>query len=999
MGRPKEEHYWNQVTKEADGTWKCNRCGRQFSGGASRIKAHVDRIPGKGISACSASPHDNHPQPQETANPMEGAAEHEDHEMVDAFPGGLMQHPVNVNTEHINYLPGGSAAVVESNNVGFVSDEIKKLLELLHDLSLEENDIKGELEWLKSQGKQSKTQVDDWLNELQQLRNKVGASHNLIQPLILQMSELKKEKPVVLSNEFVGEDFEENVKKMWELVGDEKALMIGIHGMGGVGKTCLATHIETQIIRKGTFNHVIWVTVSRDYTISKLQEDIAEAIGVKLGGNERRRAAHLSSALSEKGKWVLILDDVWKFIDLEKVGIPRCRINGSKLIITTRLEHVLRQMDCPTRNVIAMRPLSQSAALELFLARLVEDHKTPATFPPNILEIAGNIAWECDGLPLAISVMARTMKGVDSIHQWRHALNKLEKGEMGGEMEEEVFQVLKLSYDNLRHKSMQYSFLHCALYSDCGNYDKIIMNLVDSGTINGRRSLEEIFDEGGTILDELEDHSLFSHVSNMQNSVRNMACHILKESQRLIVRCGKELTGIPHLQEWTADLELVSLDENEIKEIPAGVSPKCPMLSTLILSNNYISSIPECFFTHMKSLAILDLSKNRSLTSLPDSLSDLTCLVSLLLDECYALAKVPPLGRLQKLSRLVISGTQVEIVLGLEMLTNLRWLDLSFNDKLRLESGRVLRGLTNLQYLNLFKAALLNVEIEDVQGLTTLEYFVVGFDDCKSYNNFVTGICNTGSVPNSYLLYLASIEDNYDISESYDDIGPSGDHQRIVRLLDCKESPHLLPNDLTNLNIDNNGRWESLCDALSNNAPSSLKDIEIGTCTQMKSVLCSFGNCSFCSNLNNLQSLELHGLDSLTVICKEDVAITDTTTQPVKPNAVFSQLRHLEIWNCDGIETLVTAGLLPQLQNLQTLIVNSCESLREIFAAGSSGADSGDAASTVITLPNLTSLELYVLPMLETVCKGIIISESLPKLEIKGCPKLESRSPFQVSSS
>ncbi|KAL1322986.1 hypothetical protein HN51_068007 [Arachis hypogaea] len=1025
MGRPKEERYWNQVTKEADGTWKCNRCGRQFSGGVSRIKAHVDRIPGKGISICSASPDDNHlqPQSQQTANrlnPGEVAAEDDDHEIVDAFFGGLMQHSINIISQPIN-LPGGSAAVAQSNN------EIKKLKELLHDLTLEEDDIKGELEWLKSEGKQSKTQVDDWLNELQELRNKVANCLNLamgavhyfnenyphyltqIQQLTAQVIELKKEKPVVLSNEFVGEDFERKVKSMQKLVGDEEVFMIGIHGMGGVGKTCLATYMETQIIRKGTFNCVIWVTVSREYSISKLQEDIARRIGAKLNGDddERTRAAHLSSALSEKGKWVLILDDVWKFLDLKKVGIPPCRINGSKLIITSRLKHVLRQMDCPTSrlkhvlrqmdcptsNIITMYPLSHGECLELFLLRLGEYHKTHS--PPN----AWNIARECGGLPLAISVMARTMKGVDNIHQWRHALNKLKRGEMGGEMEEEVFQVLKASYDNLTHKSMQNSFLQCALYSEFWKDDKIIMNLVDSGAINGRRRLDAIFDEGHTIFSELEDHSLLLRFRNIQNSVRNMACHILKESQRLIVRCGKELTGIPHVHEWTADLELVSLDRNRIKEIPAGISPNCPRLSTLILSNNCISSIPDCFFTHMKSLAILDLSQNGSLTSLPDSLSDLTCLVSLLLDGCSALAKVPPLGRLQKLSRLVISHTQVEVVLGLEMLTNLRWLDLSYNKKLRLESGRVLCGLTNLQYLNLFDATLSNVEIEDVQGLTTLEYFLGGFNDIKSYHNFVAGIWNTGSAPKSYLLYLGSIDNSEWIFESDYRFSPSGDDHQIVHLLDCEESPHLLPKDLTNISIECNPRWKSLCDALSNITPSSLDNIQIERCTEMKSVLCSFGNCSFCSNLNNLQSLQLYSLESLTVICKEDVGATDTTTQSLKPNAVFSQLRHLEISLCNGIETLVTAGLLPQLQNLQTLTVERCNSLREIFAASSSGADSDDAASTIITLPNLTSLELYDLPMLETVCKGIIISESLPKLEIALCPKLESRSPFQVSSS
>ncbi|XP_057746080.1 probable disease resistance protein At4g27220 [Arachis stenosperma] len=395
-----------------------------------------------------------------------------------------------------------------------------------------------------------------------------------------------------------------------------------------------------------------------------------------------------------------------------------------------------------------MHPLCHSEGLELFLLILGED-KTPATFPPNILKIAESIAWECDGLPLAISVMARTMKGIHNIQQWRHALNKLGRLEMGTEMEEEV--------------------------------------------------------------------------SEDAEFMRNMACHILKESQRCIVRCDQRLREIPHLQGWTADLDLVSLNKNLIREIPVGISPYCPSLLTLILRNNDISSIPECFFTHMKALAILDLSQNHSLTSLPDSLSDLTCLVSLVLRYCLELKYVPTLGRLQKLSRLVISGTSVEVVPDLEMLTNLRWLDLSHNEE--------------------------------------------------------------------------------------------------------------LPKDLTNLSIDCNACLKSLCDALSNTASSSLMNIEIQSCAEMKSLFCLFGNCSFCNNLNNLQSLQLRCLQSLRVICKEDVADT------VLPCAIFSHLRHFKISYCNEIETLVTAGLFSQLQNLQTLTVDSCDSLTEIFAVNSSDVD------------------------------------------------------------
>ena len=91
--------------------------------------------------------------------------------------------------------------------------------------------------------------------------------------------------------------------------------------------------------------------------ISKLQHDIAKRIGVKLDeDNEKIRADNLSSALQEKRKLVIILDDAWKYIDLEKVGI-HTKVNGIKVILTTRLKLVCQQMDCMPNHMINMEPL------------------------------------------------------------------------------------------------------------------------------------------------------------------------------------------------------------------------------------------------------------------------------------------------------------------------------------------------------------------------------------------------------------------------------------------------------------------------------------------------------------------------------------------------------------------------------------------------------------------------------------------------------------------
>jgi len=58
MGRGKHEHCWEHVTRVENGPqWICNYCKDKFSGGASRIKAHL-RLDGKrgGIKRCSNYP-------------------------------------------------------------------------------------------------------------------------------------------------------------------------------------------------------------------------------------------------------------------------------------------------------------------------------------------------------------------------------------------------------------------------------------------------------------------------------------------------------------------------------------------------------------------------------------------------------------------------------------------------------------------------------------------------------------------------------------------------------------------------------------------------------------------------------------------------------------------------------------------------------------------------------------------------------------------------------
>ena len=53
MGR-KRDGFWDYAEK-LGGNFKCKFCGQVFPGGATRIKAHLARVPGHDIAACEAN--------------------------------------------------------------------------------------------------------------------------------------------------------------------------------------------------------------------------------------------------------------------------------------------------------------------------------------------------------------------------------------------------------------------------------------------------------------------------------------------------------------------------------------------------------------------------------------------------------------------------------------------------------------------------------------------------------------------------------------------------------------------------------------------------------------------------------------------------------------------------------------------------------------------------------------------------------------------------------
>ncbi|KAJ0102321.1 hypothetical protein Patl1_04576 [Pistacia atlantica] len=329
-------------------------------------------------------------------------------------------------------------------------------------------------------------------------------------------------------------------KNLKLLIGD-KVCKIGVCGMGGVGKTTIMKHIHNQLLKeRNKFGKVIWATVSKEYAVVKLQQDIATALGEDLlkHNDITMRAAVLQEMLKGKKRYVLILDDVWKEISLEEVGIPEPAVmDGCKLVLTTRSMEVVRSMGC---EEIKVEPLSEMEALDLFLSKVGSELLDIPTLQSTLKQIVE----QCGGLSLAIVTLTSSMKGERDAHIWENALNELKAG-IGSveDMVDKVLERLKYSYDRLRNPKIKDCFLCCALYPEDIVFDKeeLIEYWIDEGFIDELESRKAMYNKGHANLKRLEENCLLESADHgksvkMHDLVRDMALYITSQSPRYLVK-------------------------------------------------------------------------------------------------------------------------------------------------------------------------------------------------------------------------------------------------------------------------------------------------------------------------------------------------------------------------------------------------------------------------------------------------------------------------------
>ncbi|KAK1413402.1 hypothetical protein QVD17_35175 [Tagetes erecta] len=365
------------------------------------------------------------------------------------------------------------------------------------------------------------------------------------------------------------------INRLIKWLEDDSENIISICGMGGSGKTTMAQEVATRVKGKKMFDEIIFIVVSKDHNLMMVQEGLAKGLGLRFKAtNLEGRTDELRKRLlqSKKGNLV-ILDDVWKHIDLKYIGFPFGKEYNCKVLLTSGSVDACKAMGC--LDILRLDVLTPSEAWSL-LGEVVGD----SLYDPNLHETASEIAKCCEGLPTAVVCLGRALK--DKSHEvWKDTLKKLEQSivlENIVGVKEEVYKSLQSSYDLLEDEEAKKIFILCCLYPKYANVP--IESLVRCGVglkfFTGVDLLIEVRDTVYKLTDKLKSHFLLStgdrkSTVKVHGVVRAVGISIafksnpnMEQFSALVIHEDRWPRGI-----LNRDYNAVSVVSNEISEIPS----------------------------------------------------------------------------------------------------------------------------------------------------------------------------------------------------------------------------------------------------------------------------------------------------------------------------------------------------------------------------------------------------------------------------------------------
>ena len=244
--------------------------------------------------------------------------------------------------------------------------------------------------------------------------------------------------------------------------------IIGVWGMGGIGKTTLARVVFDMVSKKFEgccFLRNVREVCEKDGLIPLQQLLIRKILNECIRIQDVEEGLFMIKNRLCHKTILLVLDDVNHLDQLKNlVGKGNWFGSGSRIIITTRDKHLLRLLKVD--EIYEAKGLNDDEALHLLsLKAFTNDHP-----PKDYLELCKDVIQYTKGLPLAIETLGSFLFSRD-IDQWKSTLNRLKEFPKS-----EILQVLKISFDGLDEVEKEI-FLHIACFFNNGIKNDIVEKL------------------------------------------------------------------------------------------------------------------------------------------------------------------------------------------------------------------------------------------------------------------------------------------------------------------------------------------------------------------------------------------------------------------------------------------------------------------------------------------------------------------------------------------
>ncbi|XP_048135728.1 uncharacterized protein LOC115730983 [Rhodamnia argentea] len=747
-------------------------------------------------------------------------------------------------------------------------------------------------------------------------------------------------------------------REIMAALADNRNSVVGVHGMGGTGKSTLLEEVERRIREERSFDLVAKADVSENPDIKRIQEEIAHGLGlsdIKKEENVSLRAKLLRERLEDeertkqendegkkKKKVLIILDNLWKGLDLKSVGIP-CghdnKVIGCKLLLTSRFQDVLRrEMGCDSDFLLDA--LKEEEAKRLF-ERTVGDkvHRDP--FKSLVDEALG----KCAGLPFLIIAMANVFRDAD-FREWKDVLRQIEMSTNKG-IDEKINEMLHLSYNRFEGEDGEEvkSLLRlCVVYGvSKPSLENLVRYGVGSRLFREDSSMEEVRDRLSSLIQTLKASSFLladetdADVFKIHDLVRGFVASVASRDDPLLVLKNHDKSVIELPKDKLKSCTSVCFPYVNMEELPEELD--CPeMRIFLLFTNNESLKVPVSCFNSMRKLMVLHLSRVR-LTCSPSPFQLLENLHTLCLNDC-SLEDVAMIGKLKRLCVLSFANSKIQrLPKEIGQLVELRLLDLNHCSKLEIIEPGVLGSLMKLEELymeNSFdrwnaveqtpptNAGL--IELNKLKNLYTLHVSI--FDSSVlpedlNVEKLTKYQIRIGDVPRERIRNGSSILEL--TLDPISDILQKGCIQTLLGKTD-----NLFLGGL-------NGIEQTIC-VLSQKGFSKLKHLQVKNSSSVHYVLQSPSYTEF----KMLESLLLDNLINLEKICNNHISSNS-----------FGALKVVRVENCNKMEVLFPLSLLRELPQLEEMRVVECHLMREIVEVDDSGK---------VELPNLRVLELRDLP-------------------------------------